>query len=75
MFSTKNIYLAAIYIALGAEYSHANKDDIRHQKFIFKDWDVDANKIRAEYINGTLMINAADFIEAIQRMKSEIHSN
>ena len=75
MIRTKDIYLAAIYIALGVTYCRANKADLRHQEFIFTGDVEKADKIRAEYINGTLMVNAVKFKEALQRMKSEIYSN
>jgi len=71
---TRDIYLAAIYISLGVLYSHADKRDVRHQEFIFNGDVAITEKIRADYINGVLMVNAVKFKEAIQRMKSEIHS-
>ena len=74
MIRTKDIYLAAIYIALGVTYSHALKDDLRHQEFIFEGDIEETDKIKADYMNGVLMVNAAKFKEAIQRMKSEIYS-
>jgi len=75
MIITKDIYLASIYIASGVEYLYADKTDIRHQEFVFKEGGVDTEKVKSEYINGTLMVNAVAFKEAIQRMKSEIHSS
>jgi len=72
---TKDIYYAAIVIAMGGQYSHADKTDPRHQIFHFIDNDrVDFDKVRSEYVMGSLMVNAAAFKESLQRMKSEIHS-
>jgi len=74
-FKTKDIYLSAILIALGGFYSHADKSDTRHQIFYFRDnGNIDFDKVVSEYVTGTLTINAAAFKEAIQRMKSVIHS-
>ena len=75
MIRTKDIYLAAIYIALGVTYSHADKADPRHQEFIFDGDPEEAERIRSAYINATLEVNAVRFKEALQRMKAEIHSN
>jgi len=76
MKDTKDIYLAALYIAKGAQFSHADKSDVRHQVFWFFDSDeLDMDDIRNKYINGHILVNAVAFKEAIQRMKSEIHSN
>jgi len=76
MIRTRDIYLAAIYIAMGVEFSHADKSDPRHQEFIFKNGStMDTEKIHADYVNASLMINAVAYKEAIQRMKSVIHSS
>ena len=73
---TKDIYLAAIYIAVGGSYLYADKEDPRHQIFVFEPTDlVDYEKIKTDYINGSLMVNAVAFKESIQRMKAEIHSS
>ena len=71
--STTDIYLAAIYLALGAKLAFVDKDDIRHQEFHFNGVE-EFDKIKTEYINGDLMINAVKFKESIQRLKSEIYS-
>jgi len=74
-YKTKDIYLSAIFIALGGHYSHADKSDPRHQVFYFRDnGRVDFDKVTSEYVNGVLMINASAYKESIQRMKSVIHS-
>jgi len=74
-FETKDIYLSAIFIALGGFYSHADKSDPRHQIFYFRDnGNVNFDEVVSEYVMGTLVINAAAFKESIQRMKSVIHS-
>lgn len=92
MKSTKDIYLAATFIALGARYSHANKEDPRHMEFFFETPHEDAlensdnfladlttalpdlNKIEKDWVNGNVMVNAVKYKEAIQRMKSIVHS-
>lgn len=85
-YKTKDIYLAAVMLALGAKLDHTDKSDPRHQEFHFSEYEgkgpvdellhsVDFEKVELDYANAKLEINAVKFKEALQRMKSIIHSN
>jgi len=74
-FSTKDIYLAAAIIAFGGEYIGADKSEPRHMEFQFRIGDsVDLDDIHTQWVNQTLKINAVAFKNAIQQMKSVVHS-
>lgn len=90
IYKTKNIYLAAILLALGAKLENTDRSDPRHQEFEFSSETgieetankqivaksgVDFECIEKDYANKELMINAWDFQESIQRMKALIHSS
>lgn len=79
---TRNIYLAAVFLCFGATLVEVDKSDPRHQEFVFEIRDSEGqieigylDKLELEYVNGKLMVNAADFREAIQRMKAIVHSD
>ena len=74
-FSTKDIYLAAAVIALGGKYSGADKSEPRHMVFKFEPVGVDYDEIHTQWVNGDLRINAVNFKNAIQQMKSIVHSS
>ena len=89
-FKTKDIYLSAVLMALGAKLEATNRTDPRHQEFEFSsvvdDVVIDENKqldvqhgvdfelVERQYANAELMINAVKFKESLQRMKSVVHS-
>lgn len=73
-FRTKDIYLAAAIIALGGKYEGADKTEPRHMEFMFSDDGVNYDDIHTQWVNGTLKINAVAFKNAIQQMKSVVHS-
>jgi len=72
---SSDFWLATAWIAAGGKYSHAEKEDMRHQVFCFLPVDtVDYNKIKEQYINDELELNFVAVKNANQRLKSEIHS-
>lgn len=85
---TTDIYLSAALLALGARLESVDKEDPRHMKFtiipepqfesqILKDaipFKFDLEYYEREWVNGSLMINAVKFKNAIQQMKSAVHS-
>ena len=88
MKSTKDLYLAACYMALGAKYEKTDKTDKRHMAFHFspkqlfhsgtlKDivYDQDLDGIETEWANGVVMVNAVQYKDALQRLKAIIHSD
>jgi len=88
---TKNIRLAACWMALGADYVGVDRTDKRHQEFTFSTLEddvreledktvkitrgVDLDIIETQLANRELMVNADDLFNAFQRMKSIIHSS
>lgn len=89
MKSTKDVRLAAAYMALGAKYEKTDKSDPKHMEFYFspKTFDspvlADAAKnldiqnldaIESAWANKTLIVNAYEYADAYQRIKSIIHS-
>jgi len=72
---TSDFWLATFWLAAGGKYDYADKEDIRHQVFCFLPVDgTDYNKIKEQYINDELVLNAVAIKNANQRLKSEIHS-
>jgi len=85
--STKTLGLAAAWAALGANYESVDRTDPKHQEFTFSPrvlttgaLDIlglptqDLDVIEAQWVNKTLQVNAVDYYDALQRMKSLIHS-
>ena len=83
--STKDIYLAACWLALGAKLERTDKADRRHMEFHFSSHEfssqilngasLDLNKIETDWANGCVMVNAVQYKDALQRMKAVIHSD
>lgn len=88
MKSTKDIYLAAAWLSLGAKHDHTDKTDARHMEFFFSPKPLfetgvlsgtavdgqDLEKIEGDWVNGCVMVNAVVYKEALQRLKAVIHS-
>lgn len=87
MNSTKSLGIAAAWSALGAIYERADRTDPKHIEFFFsprvtstgalKELGIptlDLEKIESDWVNRTLVVNAVDFYDALNRMKSIIHS-
>lgn len=87
MKSTRDIYLAACWLALGAKLEKTDKKDPRHMEFLFTPKkmgetgilaeisSLDLDKIEMDWANGCVMVNAVQYKEALQRMKAVIHSD
>lgn len=73
-FSTKDIYLCSALIALGARYESADRTDPRHIVFYLSHSGIDVDDIHTQWVNNELMVNAVSFKNALQQMKSVIHS-
>lgn len=82
---TRDLYLAAAFLALGAKYEGSDRSDPKNMEFIFtpkmsesKDIppivEQDLDAIEAQWINRKLVINAPDYADAIKRMKSLVHT-
>jgi hypothetical protein len=89
MKSTKNIKLAAAYLALGAKHEKTDRTDSRNMEFFFSPKSFDSpilaeaaknvevqnlESIESAWINKTLMVNAYEYADAYERIKSIIHS-
>lgn len=88
MNTTKDLYLAATWLALGARHEGTDKTDPRHMTFKFSPKPLfetgvlagtpvdgqDLEKIETDYVNGCVMVNAVAYKEALQRLKAVIHS-
>lgn len=85
--STKDIYLSALFLALGAEYEGADRTDPKHIEFFFlpkKHSDElarienfssqDLDTIERLWVNKEILVNAVTYSEAIKRMKSLVHT-
>ena len=87
---TTDIYFTAALLALGSKLESVDKSDPRHMKFTvvknpeynFQSENLPAGQAATngldfyenQWANGVLIINAVQFKDAIQRMKSVIHS-
>jgi len=90
MNSTKDIYLAACWLALGAKHERTDKTDTRHMEFFFSPKPLfetgvlagtsinsdsqNLEKIEGDWVNGCVMVNAVQYKDALQRLKAVIHS-
>jgi len=72
--STRDIYLASALLSLGYVLHSVNKKDSRHQEFSFEIASTTLHEIELQYANEKLVVNAAHFKNALQRMKSIIHT-
>lgn len=73
-FGTKDIYLAAALVALGATYIGADKSEPRHMEFQFLNDGFDYDSVHTDWVNSVLKVNAVAFKNALQQMKSVVHS-
>ena len=86
---TSDIYFAAAMLALNAELVEVNRDDPRHMVFEFKHTreilddlggasfepkSYDLDWVERQWTNGTLLIVATKYADAIRRMKTSVHS-
>ena len=77
MKKTKDLYFAAALITCGAELDHVDKSEPRHMEFCFKsteDTELTLDEIELQWANGTLVVGATSYAEAIKRIKSVVHS-
>lgn len=77
---TTKLYLAAALQALGAGILKIDKSDPRHMEFhlvnsspTVEDEDDWFYAQVQKWENRTLVVNAQDFVDAIQHLKSEVH--
>ncbi len=81
-FGTPDIFLAAAYIALGAVYTRADKTNPKHMVFYFSYPEDESEEeptfsfasIEQRWVNNSLLVNATRYKDALQRLKSVVHS-
>jgi hypothetical protein len=74
--NTKRLYVAAAYVACGAKLANVDKTDPLHMEFTFsegKDMRLTLDKIELQWGDGTLMVKATDYANAIVRLLSIVH--
>lgn len=85
---TKDLYLAAAFLSVGAELVNTDRSDPKHMEFEFsefKKFSTDPNsslppvnlsleKLELDWTNKTLLVNAQEYADAVRRMKSLVHS-
>ena len=68
---TTNFYLAAVFLAQGAELKKVDKTDLRHLKFEFEGENLE--EVESQWDHRTLTIDARKYSEAIKDIKLKIH--
>ena len=83
---TSDIYLCSAMLALGANLVHVDRTDPRHMQFeILSKSDIsgypasetpnlDLSGVETDWLNGSLMVNATQYADALKRMKATVHS-
>jgi hypothetical protein len=69
--ATSNFYLAAAFLATGAELSAVDRSDPKHIKFIFEG--VDLTSVEKDWDTKALVVNAREYADAIREIKLKIH--
>lgn len=82
---TSSVYLAAALLSLNFKLENVDRKDPRHMVFEFAGVahsgilgelvQGSLQEVEKQWANKTLQVNAFDYAEAIQRMKSIIHSS
>lgn len=72
-FSTRDMYLAACFMAEGVKYLRSDRTDPRKLQFIFED-NGEIERINSQWANATLVVSATSMADALRRIKSLIHS-
>lgn len=69
--ATSNFYLAAAYLATGAELSDVDRTDPKHIRFIFEG--LNLSETEKLWDAKGLNVNARDYADAIREIKLKIH--
>ena len=77
--TTRNFYLAAVYMTLGAQYEKMTSDDDNNpgrKTFHFQPKEeLDFAQIKKDFAAGTLMINASRYADCLRNLKSILHGS
>jgi hypothetical protein len=69
--ATSNFYLAAAFLATGAELSAVDRTDPKHIRFIFEGENL--SEIEKDWDTKALVVNAREYADAIREIKLKIH--
>jgi hypothetical protein len=74
---TRNFYLAAAYMTLGAKYKDMTIDDLSSpgRKTFHFTGDIDFVQIKKDFANASLMINASRYADCLRNLKSILHGS
>jgi hypothetical protein len=74
---TRNFYLAAAYMTLGAKYIEMTIDDVNSpgRKTFHFSGEIDFTQVKKDFANCTLMINASRYADCIRNLKSILHGS
>ena len=73
---TRNFYLAACYMALGAKYEKMSCDEINPGRKTFHfSGEIDFLQTKKDFANGTLIINASRYSDCLRNPKSILHGS
>ena len=69
--ATSNFYLAAAYLATGAELSEVDRTDPKHIRFIFEGYSL--AETEKQWDAKILEVNAREYADSIREIKLKIH--
>jgi hypothetical protein len=73
---TRNFYLAACYMTLGANYVNMSCDEENTSRKTFHfSGEIDFAQIKKDFSTGTLMINASRYADCLRNLKSILHGS
>jgi hypothetical protein len=75
--TTRNFYLAAAYMTLGAQYVEMTSDDCNSpgRKTFHFTGEIDFAQVKKDFTNGTLMVSASRYADSLRNLKSILHGS
>ncbi len=74
LYKSQDFYLSAVCLSAGLSLIRLDKNGERYVTFVFSDPQNQASQIIANHWNRTLMVYSRDLIEAINEIKTRLHS-
>jgi hypothetical protein len=73
---TRNFYLAACFMALGAKFEKMSCDEENTSRKTFHfSGDINFSQIKKDFANCTLMVNASRYADCLRNLKSILHGS
>jgi hypothetical protein len=74
---TRNFYLAAAYMTLGAQYVEMTSDDCNSpgRKTFHFTGEIDFVQVKKDFTNGTLQVSASRYADSLRNLKSILHGS